>query len=67
MKKAVAVDFFGTQSNLAKVLTVSQAAISRWGETVPEGAAYKLESLTGGQLKVDPALYVKETKPQKAN
>ena len=70
MKLDDAVRFFGpkgARTKIANSLGLTSGAISQWGDIVPEGQAYKLESLTGGQLKVDPSLYVKEAKPQKAN
>lgn len=55
MKKATAIQFFGTQTNLARFLTeagyrVSQPAVSKWPDVIPELWAYRLESLTNGKL-----------------
>ena len=67
MKTEAAVTFFsagqdtrGAKSKITKLLGLSSGAISQWGEVVPEGQAYKLESLTKGRLKVDPTLYQKK-------
>ncbi|MBF3236873.1 helix-turn-helix domain-containing protein [Aeromonas veronii] len=54
MKKADAINYFGSAAELAKKLNISEAAISQWGETIPKGRAYQIEVLTGGELKADP-------------
>lgn len=51
MKKAAAIDHFGSQVKLAAAIGVSQAAISKWPVDVPELRAYQIERLTGGELK----------------
>jgi len=55
MKKADAINYFGSAAELAKKLNISEAAISQWGETIPQGRAYQIEVLTGGQLKANPS------------
>ena len=50
---------YGTQVKIAEALNIYQSAVSRWGDTVPEGQAYKLQVITRGKLKVDPSLYTK--------
>jgi DNA-binding transcriptional regulator YdaS (Cro superfamily) len=54
MKKAAAIGHFGSQVKLAAAIGVSQAAISKWPEDVPELRAYQIERLTGGKLKACP-------------
>ena len=49
----------GAQTRLANALKITRGAVSQWGDVVPEGNAYKLESLTKGKLKADPKLYEK--------
>ncbi|QDO84528.1 Cro/Cl family transcriptional regulator [Shewanella psychropiezotolerans] len=51
MKKSAAIKFFGSQTKLAEVIKVSQAAISKWPDDVPELRAYQIEHLTKGELK----------------
>ena len=51
MKKADAIAHFGSKVKLAIALGVSQAAISKWPDDVPELRAYQIERLTGGELK----------------
>lgn len=55
MKKADAISYFNSAAALAKALKISEAAISQWGQTIPQGRAYQIEVLTSGQLKADPA------------
>lgn len=62
MLKADVIDHFKTPSAVAEALGVTPAAISAWEEVVPEGSAYKLQVLTNGKLKVDPALYLDRPK-----
>ncbi|MNE88946.1 DNA-binding transcriptional regulator DicC [compost metagenome] len=54
MKKADAINYFSSAAELAKKLNISEAAISQWGETIPQGRAYQIEVLTGGKLKANP-------------
>ena len=51
------ISHFGSRVAVARKLNISRAAVSKWGPVVPEGSAYKIESLTAGELKVDPSLY----------
>lgn len=59
MLKSSALAFYKNLSAIAEALGITHQAVSQWGPVVPEGTAYKLESLTRGKLKVDPALYLK--------
>lgn len=53
MKTADVIAHFGGQGRLAKAIDVSQPAISKWGETVPELRAYQIQVLTNGKLKAN--------------
>lgn len=55
MKKQDAIDHFGGVVQLAYALRCSPQAISQWGKTIPQGRAYQIEVLTGGELRADPA------------
>lgn len=59
MKRSVAIDYYGTAAELSRQVGVSKSAVSQWKKkgVVPSGVAYKIESMTGGALKVDPACY----------
>lgn len=59
MLKTDVVAHFGTQAAIAKSLGITEAAVSLWDEVIPEGSAYKIESVTKRALKVNPDLYSK--------
>ncbi len=59
MLKSNVIAYFKTQAAVARALDISEAAVSLWDEVIPEGSAYKIESLTRRDLKVDPATYSK--------
>jgi len=59
MLKSAVIAHFKTQAAVARALEISEAAVSLWDEVIPEGSAYKLESITRRVLRVDPALYSK--------
>lgn len=59
MLKADALAYFKTPAAVAKAANISIQAVSQWDEIVPEGTAYKLESVTRGKLKVRASLYAK--------
>ena len=58
MRKETAVQHFGSDAEVARALKISRQAVSKWPEIVPEGAAYKLQVLTGGRLQVDQSCYI---------
>lgn len=49
-----AVIYFKGKSRVAAALGISAAAVSQWGEHVPQLRQYQLQSLSGGVLKVSP-------------
>lgn len=63
MRKADVVAYFGDQTKVAQALQIDPAAVSQWGEMVPEKRAARLERLTKGvrqngvTLKYNPDLY----------
>ena len=54
MKKSEVVAFYGSVRAAAKALGISPAAISQWGEEVPELRAYHIQQITKGKLKYKP-------------
>jgi hypothetical protein len=50
----------------AEALGITKSAVSQWGEVIPEGVAYKLQVMTAGVLRVDPAFYQREEHPRPA-
>lgn len=63
MKKADAINYFGSAAELARKLNISEAAVSQWGNTIPQGRAYQIEVVTGGELKADPAPAAGQQRP----
>ena len=53
MKKAEAIDHFGSPALLAKALNITVQAIWQWDEEVPLLRQYQLERITAGALKAD--------------
>jgi len=55
VKEAIkkAVDHFGSQAEMAKVLGVSRAAVSHWlrAEAFPPARAIQIEAMTKGAIK----------------
>ena len=66
MLKKEVIAHFGSGIAVAQALSVTKQAVSNWPKIVPQGAAYKLQFLTGGLLRVDPALYPRITKKRGA-
>ncbi|GKQ73934.1 hypothetical protein KAM447_04420 [Aeromonas caviae] len=55
MNKSDVLSYFGGTAATAKALGISHVAVSKWGDTIPQGRAYQIEVVTGGALKADPA------------
>lgn len=55
MKKNEAIKHYGGVVQLAAALGIKPQSVSQWGDTIPQGRAYLIELLTGGQLKANPA------------
>lgn len=60
MKTEQVIAFFGTKTAVAKVLGISQVAVTRWGDIVPEKRAARLEHISGGSLTYDPDFYERQ-------
>ena len=59
MQKTTVICHFGDVSKAAKAVGVSQAAVSKWGEVIPEKQAFRIERITKGALVYDPSIYEK--------
>ncbi|WP_346827749.1 Cro/CI family transcriptional regulator [Serratia inhibens] len=57
MYKSDAIEYFGNLTKLAQAAGVKLPSASAWGDLIPEKRAARLERLTDGALKYDPALY----------
>lgn len=58
MQKKTVIEYFGSASETCKALGITRQYVGQWPDRVPMGMAYKIESVTGGALKVNPADYV---------
>jgi DNA-binding transcriptional regulator YdaS (Cro superfamily) len=59
MLKQRLIDHFGSGTKISEFLKISQSSVSQWGDVIPEKQALRIEKLTNGALKYDPALYTK--------
>jgi predicted transcriptional regulator len=57
MLKTTVKRHFGSLEAVAQALGITKSAVSQWPDRVPEGAAYKLQFITGGKLRVEQAMY----------
>ena len=58
MRKKDVIKHFHTAVNVTKALGLhSSGTVSMWSEIIPEKQALRLERITDGVLKYDPALY----------
>lgn len=57
MLKSTVKSHFGSLEAIAQALGITRSAVSQWPARVPEGAAYKLQFITGGKLRVVQAMY----------
>ncbi|ANC41731.1 hypothetical protein EYY95_13945 [Hafnia alvei] len=57
MKKSDVVTYFGSAAKVARALNIARSSVSGWGVLVPEKRAAKIERMTSGALKYEPALY----------
>ena len=60
MFKSDVINFYGTKAKVAK------AAVSQWGELVPEGRAMRLQEASVGELQYDPKVYDEYRKAKRA-
>lgn len=60
MEKKKVIEYFGSPSATCKALGITRQYVGQWPDRVPMGMAYKIESVTGGELKVNPSDYVSD-------
>ena len=59
MLKSTALKHYGSCAAIARAINRGATAVVNWPKIVPEGMAYKIQVLTKGRVRVDPALYAK--------
>lgn len=57
----IVVEWAGSKRELARRLGIGRAAVTLWGKHVPEGRAYQIELLSGGQVKAADLLRDRKT------
>ena len=59
MDPRAAIDWAGSQAELARKLDVSPAAVSQWvaDGRIPKMRAYQIQVVSKGAVKADPAAY----------
>ncbi|HGV9229879.1 TPA: Cro/CI family transcriptional regulator [Providencia rettgeri] len=62
MYKTLVLTHFGGTVKTATALGISHSAVCQWLDVVPEKQALRIERLTSGKLKYEPALYEQNIK-----
>ena len=57
MRKKQVLKHFGGPVKTAQALGIKHQAVSQWKQIIPWRAAYKVEAITKGALKVNPKDY----------
>lgn len=62
MRYTEAIKHFGSEAGLAAALGITRQAVNLWKtpDLVPKGAAYQLQVITAGRLRVETKLYAKK-------
>jgi hypothetical protein len=64
-KSSVLAHFNNNGAAVARAIGITRSAVHQWDDTdekpIPEAMAYRLERVTDGALKVDPAVYSKSS------
>lgn len=63
MKKQDVLNHFGGATKTAVALGINKATVSCWGDLIPLGRAYEIESLTDRTLRVNKADYSPSNSP----
>lgn len=63
MKKQDVLNHFGGATKTAVALGINKATVSCWGDLIPLGRAYEIESLTERTLRVNKADYTTSNSP----
>ena len=52
MRKCDVIELFGGVGKASQALGISRQAIWKWGEKIPESAAYRVQVVSKGKLRV---------------
>ena len=63
MEPKAAIEWAGSQAELARRLGIRRASVSQWvaAGRVPEPRAYQIQVISKGAVVVDPTLYARPT------
>lgn len=53
MRKQEAIEFYGSQTALARAIGIAQASVAGWGEYPPDARQLQLQRITKGKLKAE--------------
>ena len=56
MKKSEVIEYFGSAARTARAMRISRAAVTMWPDELGDYVAFRVELVTGGQLKSDETL-----------
>lgn len=56
MKKSEVIEYFGSAARTARAMHISRAAVSLWPDVLGDNVSFKVELVTGGNLKSDETL-----------
>ena len=63
MRTLDVIEYFGSQAELARALSIKPPSIAGWGEIVPPLRQLQIEALTGGKLRADDSILPKPQTP----
>lgn len=66
MRTQRAIDYFGSQAELARKLGIQPQSITDWGDEVPRLRQLQIEHITGGLLKASPDVFASKRDPRAA-
>ena len=58
MKKSEVIEYFGSAARTARAMRISRAAVTMWPDELGDNVSFKVELVTGGQLKSDETLWL---------
>jgi hypothetical protein len=56
MKKSEVIEYFGSAARTARAMRISRAAVTMWPDELGDNVSFKVELVTGGNLKSDETL-----------
>jgi hypothetical protein len=63
MRTQTAIEYFGSQAEMARRLRITAGAVTQWGPVVPFLRACQIEHVSLGRCPVDDSLYDDELRP----